>query len=111
MTLLESVVAFVILALAGIACLDLSRGSAQLERSSVEWSHAVSVAEAALTSGAAGTAVDEYGDVALRRLPWAKGVDRLDVTVAMSSGRTLRMSRLVPVPRSRGGARDRGALP
>ena len=101
MTLLESVVAFVILALVGVACLDLSRGSAQLERSSVEWSHAVSIAEAALAGGVA----DNASDVELRRQPWHQGVDRLDVTVPLSAGRVLRMSRLIPTSERRDVAR------
>ncbi len=101
MTLLESVVAFLILALVGVACLDLSRGSAQLERSSVEWSHAVSIAEAALASGDAG----DVSGVELRRQPWQRGVDRLDATVSLSAGRVLRMSRLIPTAERRDVAR------
>ena len=102
MTLLEAIVAFVILALVGIACLDLGRGAAQLERSSVEWSRAVSVGEAVLASGGANAPVsasasrDGTGEVEVQRRSWSNGVDRLDVTVVVSAGRTLHMSRLVP---------------
>jgi hypothetical protein len=54
MTLLESIVAFVVLALVGLACLDLSRGALALERSSVEWTVGVARAEAALSAAEAG---------------------------------------------------------
>ena len=107
MTLLESIVAFVILALVGIACLDLGRGAAQLERSSVEWSRAVSIGEAVLASGGANAPLDANaphdgtGDVAMQRQSWGNGVDRLDVTVVVSGGRTLHMSRLVPTSQRR----------
>lgn len=107
MTLLESIVAFVILALVGIACLDLGRGAAQLERSSVEWSRAVSIGEAVLASGAANAPLDVNaprsgtGEVEVQRQSWSNGVDRLDVTVVMSQGRALHMSRLVPTAQRR----------
>ena len=99
MTLLEAVVAFVILAVVGIACLDLSRGAARLEQSSVAWSRAVSVGEAALASGGADMSATADPAVDVRRMPWRTGVDRLDVSVSVSPGRTLQLSRLVPAPR------------
>lgn len=107
MTLLEAIVAFVILALVGIACLDLGRGAAQLERSSVEWSRAVSIGETVLASAGANAPLDASaphdgtGEVEVQRHSWSNGVDRLDVTVFVSAGRTLHMSRLVPTSQRR----------
>ena len=97
MTLLESVVAFVILALVGIACLDLSRGAAQLERSSVEWSRAVARGEAALAAASIDAPIDVPAGVSIQRAPWRAGVDRVEVVVDVSAGRVFRVSRLVPV--------------
>jgi len=97
MTLLESVVAFVILALVGIACLDLSRGAAQLERSSVEWSRAVARGEAALAAATTDAPIDVPAGVSVQRAPWRSGVERVEVTVDVSSGRVFRVARLVPV--------------
>lgn len=99
MTLLESVVAFVILALVGVACLDLSRGAAQLERSSVEWSRAVARGEAALAAAATDAPIDVPAGVSVQRAPWRAGVERVEVAVAVdvSAGRVFRVARLVPV--------------
>ena len=95
MTLLESVVAFVILALVGIACLDLSRGAAQLERSSVEWSRAVALGEAALAAASVDAPMMVASGVVVQRAPWRDGVDRVDVAVNLSAGRVFRITRLV----------------
>ena len=54
MTLLEAVIAFVLLALVGVVCLDQSRGASQLQRSSAEWERAIAVADAALATATAG---------------------------------------------------------
>jgi len=58
MTLFESIVAFVVLALVGIACLDLSRGAIALQRSSAEWTQAVAVGEAALAAASVNAPAD-----------------------------------------------------
>ena len=108
MTLLEAIVAFVILALVGIACLDLSRGAAQLEQSSVEWSRAVSRGEAALAIAATDARTDIDTGVTVRRTPWRDGVDRLDVIVPVSVGRVFRLSRLVSSTETRVTSRTRG---
>lgn len=99
MTLLETVVAFVLLSVVGVACLDLSRGATALETQSMEWSHAVARAEAALTMASAGAreSGDADGTQTVRR-PWGDpslGVDEITVTVPVEGGRSFQMSRLV----------------
>lgn len=106
MTLLESVVAFMLLAVVGVACLDLSRGASGLESRSAEWSRAVAVGDAALTAAAAGERLegDAWREVRVERAPWrdgTQGVDILEVTVALPGGETFRTMRLVPRPGAR----------
>lgn len=104
MTLLESVIAFVLLAVMGIACLELSRGASSLETRSVEWSHATAVGEAALTAAAAGVPLDDpaFRHVTLRRTPWrggSAGLDVIDVTVELPNGaahHAVRLARRAP---------------
>ena len=48
MTLLEAVVAFVLLSVVGVVCLDQSRGATQLQVRSAEWTRAVTLAESAM---------------------------------------------------------------
>lgn len=106
MTLLESVLAFVLLAVVGVACLELSRGASGLETRSVEWSHATAVGEAALTAAAAGIPLDDpaFRDVTVRRTPWrggSAGLDVIDVSVALPNGamhHAVRLARRAPLP-------------
>jgi len=112
MTLLESIVAFIVLALVGIACLDLSRGAVELQRSSEEWTQAVAVGESALASAAAeANVVDAFAAPPQRGAPntstpnaftprvsrhmWRDGVDVIDVTVPLPSGGEYQISRLI----------------
>ena len=108
MTLLESVVAFVLLAVVGVACLELSRGATGLETRSVEWTRAVALGEAALDAAAAGVAPEAMGDpgagsdawknaARVEREPWRKGdgIDIVTVMVALPGGAEYRASRLV----------------
>ena len=117
MTLLESIVAFIVLALVGIACLDLSRGAVELQRSSEEWTRAVTIGESALAAAAAeanvadGVAAQSQRDEpnamtprVIRRV-WRDGVDVIEVTVPLSSGGAYQVSRLV----ARGSASPRVA--
>ena len=53
MTLLEAVIAFVVLSLAGVVCLDQARGASQLQRSSAEWTQAIARGESALAEAVA----------------------------------------------------------
>lgn len=100
MTLLESIVAFVLLAVVGIACLDLSRGATGLEVRSVEWSRAVATGESALAAAAAGVPTDDaaFHGVQLTRTPWrdgADGIDLVDVEVPLETGAAFHATRLV----------------
>ena len=117
MTLLESIVAFIVLALVGIACLDLSRGAVELQRSSEEWTRAVSIGESALAAAtAAANADDAFSPESgrnnanamtpriLRRV-WRDGVDVIEVAVPLPSGGEYQVSRLV----ARGGLSARVA--
>ena len=107
MTLLESIVAFIVLALVGIACLDLSRGAVELQRSSEEWTRAVTIGESALAAATAGATVDDaFGPASERdnaramtprilRRVWRDGVDVIEVTVPLPSGGEYQVSRLI----------------
>lgn len=110
MTLLETVVAFVLLAVVGVACLDLSRGATGLETRSVEWSDAVAIGDAVMTAAAAGAGEDDmmsgtaFGrDVRVQRVPWRDGVDGIDVLnveVMLPTGASYRATRLVRARRT-----------
>lgn len=112
MTLLESIVAFIVLALVGIACLDLSRGAVELQRSSEEWTRAVTLGESALAAATAGATVeDAFGPASERdnvramtprilRRVWRDGVDVIEVTVPLPSGGEYQVSRLIARGRS-----------
>ncbi len=110
MTLFETVVAFVLLSVVGIACLDLSRGATSLETRSVEWSNAVAVGDAVMTAAAAGANDDELSasaayqrDVRIQRVPWrdgADGIDVMDVQVMLPSGARYHATRLVRTRRA-----------
>jgi hypothetical protein len=100
MTLLESVVAFVLLAVVGVACLDLTRGATRLETSSVEWTRAVTLGESALAAAAAGSLPDDpaFRTVRITRRPWGPagdGIDVVEVQVPLPEGAVFRASRLV----------------
>ena len=104
MTLLEAVIAFVILSVVGIACLDQSRGAAQLQRASVEWTQAIALGERALAEEV-GSAPPLTTDAATRgrdarvqveRRAWRSGVDQVAVSVSLANGATYTVTRLTP---------------
>jgi hypothetical protein len=110
MTLLEAVIAFVVLSLAGVVCLDQARGASQLQRSSAEWTEAIARGESALAEAVArstppGQPVPSLGDPAIRvqRLSWGPGLDLVEVSVPLANGREYVLSRLAPS--TTGGAR------
>lgn len=111
MTLLESVIAFVLLAVVGVACLDLSRGATGLEHRSAEWSRTVALGESALMSAASGAPLDALSSdsVRIEREPSSRevGLDVVVVRVTLPNGAEFRASRLVRVnrPSGPGGAR------
>jgi type II secretory pathway pseudopilin PulG len=97
-TLLESIVAFVLLAVVGVACLDLSHGASSLAVSSREWNAAVARAESALTLASAAQdagSSNDVGNVRVTRRPWSDDVDEVSVDVPVRDGRVFRLSRLV----------------
>ena len=98
MTLLESVIATVLLAVVAVACLEGTRGAMRLEARSQALAVAAARAEGALERariGAAGGA-----DAQLSRQPYVvagatTGLDLITVEVRSDDGRLLRMARLV----------------
>ena len=112
MTLLESIVAFIVLALVGLACLDLSRGALALERSSAEWTVSVARAESAVaeaqvgaalppdmmrSSTASGDATRGDGTLPIRvsRSNARDNLDIIEVVVPMPNGNQFSLHRLV----------------
>jgi type II secretory pathway pseudopilin PulG len=116
MTLLEAIIAFVLLSVVGVVCLDQTRGATQLQVRSAEWTDAVARAESALaaatasalpeiarTNGEGDDARDGVANVRndrppnVSRTPWRSGLDRIVVRVPLTSGGTFVLERLVPV--------------
>jgi hypothetical protein len=102
MTLLEAMIAFVLLSVVGVVCLDQARGASQLQVSSAEWSRAVMRGERAvadaMTDGASGLAEQRplsRSDVRVVRRPWRGRVDAIEVFVPLANGATYRLTRLV----------------
>jgi hypothetical protein len=93
MTLLESIIASLLIAVTAVVCLDATRGAAALQRRSAEWTVAVSRAESELAVAVSGGQTAETTRVSRR--PWRDGVDMIDVDVPMASGARYRLSRLV----------------
>jgi|JI10StandDraft_1071094.scaffolds.fasta_scaffold378167_3 hypothetical protein len=107
MTLLEAIIAFVLLSVVGIACLDQSRGASQLQLSSAEWDRAVARGESALAAAVTGPAPDDAtADTAVRvaRRVWRDRVDVIEVSVPLSDGRWFSLTRLVSRPDASTGA-------
>ena len=101
MTLLESMIAFVLLAVVGVACLDLTRGATALETRGAEWTRAVATGESVIAAVAAGVPQDELArdGVKIARRRWAgdAGVESIEVAVALPDGAEFRVSRLLRV--------------
>ena len=101
MTLLEAVLATVLLALVAVACLDGTGQAARLQARSVEAAGTVARAEAALEaarldlppSPATQVTRRAYGDPASGATP---SLDLVTVEVTDPEGRRLQLSRLVP---------------
>jgi len=105
-TLLEAILAFVLLSVVGVVCLDQTRGATQLQVRSAEWTDAVARAESAMSAATAGSLPgDAFGSISDRRdddaivarAPWRAGLDRIVVTIPLASGGTYVLERLVPV--------------
>ena len=112
MTLMEAVVALVILALVAVGCLELTQGASNLEYSATQWNAAVSAAEsrmAQVTSGAGSAAetsvrqnitvkadLERDADTRVTREPWRSGLDLISVSVPVVAGKRYVLRRLVP---------------
>lgn len=116
MTLLEAIIAFVILSVVGVVCLDQARGAARLQATSAEWTRAVARGESALAEAAAdvahppATSAASTGglaatDIQVSRQAWRSGIDRVEVAVPLSGGARFVLTRLVAVPSVGVGAR------
>lgn len=106
MTLLEAVVALVILALTGVGYLEVFQGDARAVRNASDWSHAAAAGEAAMESVLAGgdeadvvaNAADSGVVVQIQETPWRGRVRVVQVSVQMPDGRVLRLHRLTREP-------------
>lgn len=102
MTLLEAIVAFVLLSVVGVVCLDQSRGASQLQVRSAEWTRAVTLAESAmaeatsspLTSAPSMDVASSGQPVQVERRRWQPGVDVVHVSVPLPDGRRYVLERL-----------------
>ncbi len=93
MTLLESIIASLLLAVTAVVCLDATRGAAALQRKSAAWTQAVAQAEAELATMSSGGLTSSTTRVARR--PWRDGLDLLEVEVPMAGSASFRLTRLV----------------
>ncbi len=102
MTLLESIIASVLLAVTAIVCLDATRGAAQLQRRSEAYTVALSQAESELALVSAGDAAPDESitreSVHVTRRPWPESPERIDVLevdVQVEGGGHVRLVRLM----------------
>lgn len=95
MTLLEAVVAMVILSVVAIGCLEGTRGAARLQRRAQEVSGATMRAESELARAALGLAPG--AGVQVERAPYGAdaALDLVRVTVRGAAGEQVQLSRLV----------------
>lgn len=93
MTLLESIIASLLIAVTAVVCLDATRGAAALQRRTAEWTVAVSLAESELAAVVSGGQVNATTRVSRRA--WRDGLDVIEVDVPMASGARHRLSRVV----------------
>ena len=110
MTLMEAVVAMVILALVAVGCIELAQGASNLEYSATQWNAAVTMAEsrmAEVVSGAPTVAPstslrESASDSAMRtgtqvtRESWRGGLDMIAVAVPVAGGKQFVLRRLIP---------------
>jgi Tfp pilus assembly protein PilV len=118
MSLLEAVVATVILALVGVACLEGTQRALVLQQRAEQRTFALQQADAGLTAAALGVSEQDVGTPQAQRLSrepyrplWAQDaplpVERVSVQVQTPDGRVMQLTRLVPrslpgpVPRER----------
>ncbi len=99
MTLLESVVALVIVSLAAVGFLNVFESNARLPGAAKEWTSAVAYAEEGIELVKLGQAVPASNSARLSRqvttTPFARHVDEIRVIVTMDGGRVFELRRLV----------------
>ena len=93
MTLLESILASLLLAVTAVVCLDATRGAAALQRTSAAWTEAVARAEAELATVRSGGLASSTTRVVRR--PWRDGLEILEIEVPMAGDASFRLTRLV----------------
>jgi len=104
MTLLESIVALVILGLAAVGFLELFQRASVATRDTASWSRAVAAAELTMERAVISTqAARDTVDGLARRVevrPWANGLREIVVSVDLSSasGASVVLHRLVAAP-------------
>lgn len=107
MTLLEALLATVILSVVAVACLEGTRGAASLQQAAVGTTVGVARAEAALAQATSGAPLEQR-DIVVTRVPYAGGtmagaaraprasqLDRVDVVVPVAGGGRVHLTRLV----------------
>jgi len=92
-SLLESIIASLLLAVTAVVCLDATRGAAALQRSSASWTQAVAHAEAELATVSSGGPAS--GTTRVTRRAWRDGLDLLEIDVPTAGGGSFRLTRLV----------------
>ena len=97
MTLLESIIASVLLAVTAVVCLDATRGAAALQRKSASWTEAVALAESELAVVTSGGLAASSTRVSRRR--WRDGLELIEVDVSTAGGASFRLTRLVEANR------------
>lgn len=93
MTLLESIIASLLLAVTAVVCLDATRGAAALQQKSMAWTRAMAEAESELATVSSGGLVS--GTTRVSRRPWRDGLELIEVDVPMAGGASVQLTRLV----------------
>jgi Tfp pilus assembly protein PilV len=95
MTLLEALVALVIVAFVAVGGYELTATSARATSSSVAWTQAVARAESAMDATLAATPIDSRM-AQVSRVPHAPGLDVITVQVPVMENSSYTLRRLVP---------------
>jgi type II secretory pathway pseudopilin PulG len=94
-TLLETLVALVVLGLAGVGFLETFQATSRSAGDAEAWVAAVARAEAAMEETKLGTGPTDAAAVDVQPWPGAPGVDLVTVTVALPDGGAFVLRRLV----------------
>jgi type II secretory pathway pseudopilin PulG len=103
-TLLESLVALVILGLTAVGFLEAFQATSRSAREASAWVQAVGYAEASMEQSKLGTAADPFADslvsgfsrdIEVRPWPGSRGVEQITVTVSLPRGGVFMLHRLV----------------